>query len=532
MFRKITLHSTIHHMILLQNISKSFANRIILKNTSFHSPEKSRVALIGNNGAGKTTLLNILCGFDKDYDGQIVRPKSLRLGYLPQNFNQNPEESLLKEALKGATDLGECIREREECLERMSSGDCDQKLFDRYEYLEQRFADLGGYEIENQAATILKGLGFKEEQLQDSPKMLSGGWRMRIEFAKMLLNRPNFLILDEPTNHLDLPSIEWFEGYLQKFDGTILFVSHDRDLLNRLSTHVLHLRNGELTAYTGNFDSFLEEFSLKQSQNSNVAKHLEKEYEHIESFVNRFRASPSKARQVQSRLKMLAKIKVLEDNLEFEKISDTMSIKIENPHPCGKEVIRLEKLCVGYDKPLIKNLSLTVNRGTRLAILGANGLGKSTLMKVIFGSMQPLSGDISFGPKVVAGYFAQEHSNELNENLSILDNMKEIAPNVKEIEARKLMANLGIYGDDIFKKVKILSGGEKSRAVLASILLKKPNLLFLDEPTNHLDLSACEIFADSLTEYTGTVIFISHNRAFIETVATDRLVLEQNGKFR
>jgi ATP-binding cassette subfamily F protein 3 len=518
-------------MILLHNITKSFANRIILKSASFHSPEKSRVALIGNNGAGKTTLLNILCGFDNDYDGEIVRPKALKLGYLPQNFNQNPEESLLREALKGATDLNECIKEREECLVKMSSGDCDQKLFDRYEYLEQRFADLGGYEIENQAAIILKGLGFKEEQLSDSPLTLSGGWRMRIEFAKMLLNRPNFLILDEPTNHLDLPSIEWFENYLQKFDGTILFVSHDRDLLNRLSTHVLHLRNGELTSYTGNFDSFLEEFSLKQSLNSNVAKHLAKEYEHIESFVNRFRASPTKARQVQSRLKMLAKIKVLEDGLKFEKMSDTMSVRIENPHPSGKEVIRLEKLCVGYERPLIKNLSFTINRGMRLAILGANGLGKSTLMKVLLGVTQQLSGEITLGPKVVAGYFAQEHSSELNENLSILENMKEITPNVKEMEARKLMANLGIYGDDIFKKIKILSGGEKSRAVLASILLKKPNLLFLDEPTNHLDLSACEIFADSLTEYTGTVIFISHNRAFIETVATDRLTLEQGGKF-
>ena len=246
-------------MIVLQNISKTFGHRHIFKDISYNCPNKAKVALIGNNGAGKTTLLNILCGFEQDYNGNIIKPKNLRLGYLPQVANPSPEPTILAEALSGAQELNKIMQEREEVLASMAT-DYSQDNFDRYEYLEQMFQSLGGYRIEDDTKEVLQGLGFQEEQPLDPVTSLSGGWRMRLEFAKILLNSPNFLILDEPTNHLDLPSIEWFEGYLKRFNGTVIFVSHDKDLLNRLATHVLHLREGKLTPYTGNFDDFLEAY--------------------------------------------------------------------------------------------------------------------------------------------------------------------------------------------------------------------------------------------------------------------------------
>lgn len=514
-------------MIILQDISKSYGTKTLFNNESYNFPENGRIALIGNNGAGKTSLLNILCGFDKDYDGKIVVPKKVKLGYLPQITNPQPKDTLIEEAMDGAFELQDVIKEKNEILSRLGTDHNDNDL-DRYDYLEERFTALGGYRIEEDAKEILLGLGFKEEQLLEPVISFSGGWRMRIEFAKMLLNNPNFLILDEPTNHLDLPSIMWFESYLQKFAGTILFVSHDKDLLNRLSTHILHLKDGKMNSYKGNFDFFLDAFTLKQEQNTHVAKHLKQQYEHIEKFVDRFRAKPSKARQVQSRLKMLAKLKTMEDSIEFDEMQDSMSLNLDNPAPSGRNVLKLDKVYVGYDKPLLKPLSINIERGQKVAILGMNGLGKSTILKSIQEIIKPIDGEITWGHKVKIGYFAQEHLDGLDENKNILENILQTTSNLKELEARKLLASLGIRGDEILKKLSVLSGGEKSRVALACILASKPNVLLLDEPTNHLDLSACENLAEALFEFTGTVIFISHNRSFIEAIATHRIYLEQN----
>ena len=516
-------------MIVLQNISKTFGHRHIFKDISYNCHNKAKVALIGNNGAGKTTLLNILCGFEQDYNGNIIKPKNLRLGYLPQVANPSPEPTILAEALSGAQELNKIMQEREEVLASMAT-DYSQDNFDRYEYLEQMFQSLGGYRIEDDTKEVLQGLGFQEEQPLDPVTSLSGGWRMRLEFAKILLNSPNFLILDEPTNHLDLPSIEWFEGYLKRFNGTVIFVSHDKDLLNRLATHVLHLREGKLTPYTGNFDDFLEAFALKQEQSTHTAKNLKTQTDHIEQFVNRFRASPSKAKMVQSRIKTLAKLKMIEDDVVFEKLGDTMQLTLENPNPSGKTVLEVNGLVVGYDSPLIRDSSFTVYRGQKVAILGANGLGKSTLLKTLLGKQAALGGDIVLGHNVVPGYFAQEHLDDLREGDSVLDNINRLAPTIKESDARRLLSNLGLSGDGVFKRVSVLSGGEKSRTSLACILAQRPNLLFLDEPTNHLDLSACENLTDALSEFAGTVIFVSHNRAFIHGVATHVIHLKERGK--
>lgn len=519
-------------MIILNNISKSYGPKILFKDANYNMPENGRIALIGNNGAGKTSLLNILCEFDKDYDGEIIKPKRVKLGYLPQIVNPSPKDSLIEEALDGAKELNSVIALRDEILARITEGTQSDEDLDKYDYLEDRFNSLGGYRIKEDAKEILIGLGFKEEQMEEGVDSFSGGWRMRIEFAKMLLDNPNFLILDEPTNHLDLPSIEWFENYLKKFQGTILFVSHDKDLLNRLSTHILHLKGGKLTSYTGNFDKFLDAFTLKQDQNSHAAKHLKLQYEHIEKFVNRFRARPTKARQVQSRLKTLAKIRAMEDCLDFDQMEDTMSLKLDNPNPSGKLVIKLDKLYVGYEKPILKPLSFSIERGQKIAILGMNGLGKSTILKTIIGKLNSLGGEITWGHKINYGYFAQEHLEGLDEKQTILQNVLNSESSMKEVEARSLLGALGLKGDEVLKKISVLSGGEKSRTALACMLAKKPNVLLLDEPTNHLDLSACENLAEALDEYTGTVIFVSHNRSFINGLATHQLYLRQGDLIR
>ena len=381
-------------MIIIQNISKSYGVKHLFKDASYNMPENGRIALIGNNGAGKTSLLNILCGFDQDYDGDITIPKKTKLGYLPQIVNPNPKESLIEEALEGAKELNEVIKEKDEILGRLGSDHSDDDL-DRYDYLEERFTSLNGYRIREDAKEILFGLGFKEEQIELPVTDFSGGWRMRLEFAKMLLDNPNLLILDEPTNHLDLPSIMWFEDYLKKFQGTILFVSHDKDLLNRLSTHILHLKDGKMTSYKGNFDYFLDSFTLKQSQNASFAKNLKTQYDHIEKFVNRFKAKSSKAKQVQSRMKNLVKLKALEDSIEFDSMEDSMSLKLANPHPSGKHVLKLDQVCVGYEKPLLKPLSFAIERGQKIAILGMNGLGKSTILKTLINLIKPIKGEIT-----------------------------------------------------------------------------------------------------------------------------------------
>ena len=512
-------------MIALNKIYKTFGDRVLFNHISLHCPEGAKVALVGNNGAGKTSLLNIICGFDQSFDGTITCPKELRLGYLPQHPNISPASSVFDEALSGAVTVNTIQRDRDAALEAMGI-DFSQELYDQYEFLEQRFVALNGYRLEEDTRDILRGLGFSEDNWEKNPATLSGGWRMRLELAKILLNQPNFLILDEPTNHLDLPSIEWFELYLKSFKGTILFVSHDQDLLNRLSTHTAHLRQGMLTLHKGNFEHFLEAFELQQSQNSHKAKHFKQQMEHIQSFVDRFRYKPSKAKQVQSRLKMLTRIKVMEDDMSFESMDDTMGLSLKNPTPSGKDVITVKDLVIGYSEPLTRPMNLSVQRGQKIAILGANGLGKSTLLRTFLGEQPALNGTANFGHNVKYGYFAQEHLEGLDETQTILDNVLLSAPHLKDVEARRLLGSLGLVRDDVFKTVKLLSGGEKSRTALACMLSKAPNTLFLDEPTNHLDISATEVLAQALSDFEGTVIFISHNRRFIQSVATHILYLK------
>lgn len=508
-------------MILLQNISKAYAGRFVLSKVSYHFPHNERIALFGVNGTGKTTLLKILCGLDEPDVGTVIRPKALVLGYLPQDPNPCPQSTVWLECMDGAYQVQNLAKSRDKALLEMSEHYSDE-LYERYEQLEQQFNLLGGYQLEGLAHELLEGLGFLDKLDQD-PKTLSGGWRMRLELARVLINKPNFLVLDEPTNHLDLPSLEWLESYLQDFKGTLLFVSHDQELLTRLPTLFLHLHQGTLKAYKGNFPAFLEQKELQRAQNEASLKNLQRRQEDIQRFVDRFRFKASKAAQAQSRLKMLASLKEMEQALPVELDPSDITIRLNIPSPSGKHVLTLDDVSIGYDKPLIKRLTIKLDRGQKIAISGANGIGKTTLLRTLVGEIPLLGGTLRFGHNVLMGYYCQDQLEHLDESKPALDNLLDVAPHLSEQEARRLLGAFLFTGKDAFKQTSVLSGGEKSRLALCRLLAQNPNFLILDEPTNHLDMASTLILADALANYEGTIIFVSHNRAFIKQVATHSL---------
>ena len=517
-------------MILIQNLLKRFAGRVILNSISYHFPSKARIALVGSNGAGKTTLLNILCELDEADSGGITKPKNCVLGYLPQEPSLTPADTILSECIAGADAINAVCQQRDEAL-RLMGEDYSDELYARYEKLEMDFQRMGGYALESLAKEILSGLGFKNEQLALSPLILSGGWRMRLELAKILVKEPNFLILDEPTNHLDLPSMIWLENYLERFQGTLLFVSHDQELLNRLATMTIHLSQGNLEAYTGNFDAFLKQHELKKSQSIQATKQLELQAAHVEKFIERFRGKPSKAAQVRSRYKMLSRLQGLQEAIPSSADEARVSIKMPMSHVSGKRVLIVKDAAIGYPNlPLARKLSLPIERGQKVAIIGANGIGKSTLLKSIVGIIPFLEGTSEMGHNVLSGYFAQEQLDHLDGSLSAMENVMLGNPGITAQDARRILGGFLIQGDDVFKPLKVMSGGEKSRVGLANLLGKKCNFLLLDEPTNHLDMLSIEMLSEALDEYEGTVLFISHNRQFINEVATHIFAMTHNGR--
>lgn len=516
-------------MILIKNLTKKFGHRFILNDVTYHFPEGERVALVGANGVGKSTLLNIICQLDEAESGGIIKPKKMVLGYLPQEPNPQPQETILEECLEGAYDLRNLEKRRDAALELMGQNYTDENYF-AYEKLETEFQEQGGYGLVADAKGLLIGLGFTQVHLDRSPLELSGGWRMRLELAKVLINKPDFLILDEPTNHLDLPSLIWLEQFLQTFKGTLLFVSHDRDLLNRLATITLHLFNQKLTPYKGNFDAFLEQYEQRQLLNTSEVKNIQNRYAHIEKFVDRFRAKPTKAAQVRSRLKMLSRLRALEESVQIDQDPGEVSIQLSNKNPSGKHVLSLKDVTIGYTKPLARKLNLKIEKGQKIAIIGANGIGKSTLLKSIIKQIPFLSGETQLGHNVHIGYHAQEQLDYLDENKTALENVLATNPEISEQRARSLLGGFLLKGDDVFKKLSILSGGEKNRVGLCCLIVQNANFLVLDEPTNHLDMSSANILANALSDFEGTVLFVSHNRAFINDVATHIFAMTADGR--
>jgi ATP-binding cassette subfamily F protein 3 len=520
-------------MLRIEGLQKSYGERILLSGASYQFPAGERIALVGANGAGKTTLLNMLCGRESQDSGKIILPSQVKLGYLPQNPNPDAELTVLAEAKAGAKEIAKLEKDLEDALAILQHKPGDQKALARFEETETLLRLADGYSIEARAQAVLKGLGFSHEDLLKSPKSLSGGWRMRLELARLFLSKPDFLILDEPTNHLDLPSLVWVEDWLLNFRGTLLFVSHDRALLNRLATYTLHLQRGVLSPYRGNFDAFLDQREARMEEEQATRDQLRRRRESMEKFVQRFGAKATKATQAQSRLKMIARIKDLEENLDFsaENSESNVFIHIPSPSKTPRIVYELESGDIGYAKPLAKGVSLSLERGQKVAIIGANGIGKSTLLRTIAGRLQPLAGRFNLTPGVDMAYFAQDQAESLDMEASVLTNLLR-ETGLGEPAARQLLGGFLFRGDDVFKKTKVLSGGELSRLGLACALGKKSGLILLDEPTNHLDMASVESLASGLDEFEGTVLFVSHDRTFIDSVCTHVFAMLPDGRSR
>jgi ATP-binding cassette subfamily F protein 3 len=516
-------------MLTINNLSKSFAGREVLKSITYNFPLKGIIALVGSNGAGKTTFLNILCSLEEQDSGQISKAKDYSIGYLPQEPCDDPKESILQECMSGHTALY-ALTAKFNALSFELGQNYSDELFEEFEATELNYRNSGGYSFEHEASKILLDLGFKQEVLEEDPKNLSGGWRMRLELAKLLLRDPDFLILDEPTNHLDLPTIMWLEAYLKKFKGAVLFVSHDEWLLNSMPDVILHLKNGNLNQYMGNYNSFLEQYQMRQAAKVASVKNLSGKIESAARFVERFGAKASKATQAASRVKMIARMQEEVDDIEIDKEDSQISFQLPLKTKSGKDVAIFKDCALGYNKPLLKKLEINITRGQRIAVVGANGLGKSTLLKTIVAQIPLLSGEISLGHNVKIGYYAQNQAEYLNLDLCVLDNLKNVDPyNIGDGSARSVLGSFLFKGNDVYKVTKILSGGEKSRLSLACLLMQDANFLLLDEPTNHLDMLSTQMLSYVLAQYEGTVLFVSHNRSFINSIATHILAFSSKG---
>ncbi len=516
-------------MIKVENLDKAFGKKRIVSNASFHFPLQERIALVGPNGIGKSTLLNILCGLEVQDGGHVIIPNKTVLGYLPQEPNPNPLPTVLSEALSGAKHLMALQKKIDQYLLLLET-DYNEDVLRKFENAELEFRNNDGYALESRAKGILIGLGFKHEQFEKSPTELSGGWRMRLEFTKIFLNNPDFLILDEPTNHLDLPSLIWIEDYLKTFKGTLLFVSHDKSLLNRLASMILNIENGKLVSYRGNFDSFLEQREKKKELEDATKERFVKRKQEISQFIERFGAKASKAKQAQSRVKMLVRMEEeFAGKFDTDEIMNRINLSLPMHYKSGKEVLETKNLSIGYAHPLFQKLNLNVTRGQKIAIVGANGIGKSTLLKTISNYIEPLAGSVEIGYQVNLAYFAQDQLDIFDPKETVLMNLMNQNLDLSERAARRALGNFLFSGDDVYKPFGVLSGGEKSRVGLCSLLQRGANFLLLDEPTNHLDLTSIEVLTHGLSLFEGTILFVSHDRNFIDGLCSHIFAMHADG---
>ncbi|MDA9951375.1 ABC-F family ATP-binding cassette domain-containing protein [Oligoflexaceae bacterium] len=514
-------------MIQIKNLSKGYGTRVLFSELTFQFPDGEKIALFGANGAGKSTLLNILCGIETKDGGEIICPQQTRIGYLPQVPNKNPEPTILEECLTGAKEIHRLQLE----MNRLEAEFAENKpsTFEQYEQVSSSFRLLGGYKVAAEGSRILKGLGFSEDIFENKPESLSGGWRMRLELAKIFLDNPDFLILDEPTNHLDLPSLVWVEGFLKQYEGTVLLVSHDKKLLNAVPTTIVHLSAGVIQSYKGNFDQFLVEREIRLAEMMQAKSQLAKRRQHMEQFVERFGAKASKASQAQSRVKMIAKIKDLETEINIPENDRSVHFRLPEVKETGRIAYTIKDGAFGYAKPLVEGLNVEMEKSQRVAVVGANGVGKTTLMKTMAAQHPALSGEFEPGYNCQVGYFAQDQGKSLDQKDSVLGAVMGHS-DMGQLDARSLLGAFLFSGTDVEKTVKVLSGGEKSRLGMAQLLSQKPNFLILDEPTNHLDMSSVEALLLALGDFKGSMVFVSHDRYFVDELCTHVLVLYNSGE--
>ena len=499
-------------MIYLQNLHKQFGSKIILKNANFHLRPGERVGLVGENGTGKTTLFRIIMKTESSDSGKVIFRKGAQAATLEQELNAY-NGSVLERVISGNISLRTIRQEMDKLEQKMGSEPTSETTTSNYGKLQYQFEQLNGYELEPRACAILSGLGFSDEKIKKPLNEFSGGWRMRVEMARLLLQNPDILLLDEPTNHFDLKSVEWLEGFLKNYDGSLLLISHDRRFLNSLVTRIVELEQGILTTYSGNYNDFERLKKEREAQLLSESVNQQKRISEIERFIERFRAKNTKATQVQSRIKMLNKM----ERIETMTGTKTVGFRFPQPVRTGRISIELEKIDKSYgDNIVYQNFSIRIERGWKVALVGENGAGKSTLMKLLAGIISHDSGKIQSGHNVTRSYYAQHQADALDPKKTVLESMDELSHNLSRTRLRTILGSFLFSGDDVNKKVSVLSGGERSRLSLARMLASPSSLLLLDEPTNHLDMRSCEVLSAALADYEGTLCIISHDRYFLD----------------
>jgi ATP-binding cassette subfamily F protein 3 len=508
-------------VLQLQDVTKAFGEKVLLEHVTWQVGDRDRVGLCGPNGAGKTTLLKMLAGLDEPDSGVIQKPNALTLGYLPQDGLSHSGRTVVAEAslaLKPLLDMKAEMHALEEQLGDASLNETDHEaILARYSDVQDRFRLSDGYQIELKVATVLRGLGFEPEMQDQLTDHLSGGWQMRLALAKLLLSAPDLLLLDEPTNHLDLDARNWLEEYLVAYPHSVILVSHDRYFLDAVVTHIADLTLRKITEYHTNYTKYLEQRDAALARLREAKKRQDEEIQRVEEFINRFRYQATKAAQVQSRIKMLEKVERLEVPPERKRIH----FQFPAAPKSGRMVLELKGAHKAYgDKTVLDRVDLHIERGDRIALVGHNGAGKSTLMRMLSGEEMPDRGTRTEGHQLVMQYFAQDEATRLDPSLTVYETLSAGSPHTMVPMIRNILGGFLFSGDDVYKKAGVLSGGERTRLAVARMLLRPSNTLLLDEPTNHLDIDSKEVLLDALADYGGTLIFVSHDRYFVEKLAT------------
>jgi ATP-binding cassette subfamily F protein 3 len=514
-------------MLSLQNAGKRFGPRVLFTEANWLIRSKEKTALVGANGTGKSTLMKVLAGLETLDYGSMQQTRGMSIGYLPQEGLRLAGRNIFEECLTVFDEIRDMEREVERLGGQLTELDHASPEYEsaaeRFSLLQERFHALDGYALDAQVGTVLTGLGFTKEDWSRQTDEFSGGWQMRIALAKLLLAKPNLLLLDEPTNHLDLETRNWLEDYLKSYPFGYILISHDRYFLDVTIDRTVEIWNKRLNIYQGNYTKYLSQKDERRTQLEAAYRNQRIQIEHLESFINRFRAQATKAKQVQSRIKELEKIA----RIEIPDDEPVIHFKFPQPPPSGRIVVEAESLSKQYGpKGVLNNVRFTIERGDRVALVGVNGAGKSTLIKLMTGAETPTAGAVRLGHNVVSEYFAQDQYKVLDGEARMLDDMSRAALKVPEQELRSLLGCFLFSGDDVFKPLGVLSGGERNRYALARILVSPSNFLLLDEPTNHLDMRAKDVLLEAIAAFSGTVIFVSHDRYFIDRLATRVLEVE------
>ncbi len=514
-------------MISFANVSKQYGKQVLFIDASFQLNPGEKAGLVGPNGAGKSTLFRMILGEESPDDGAVSLPKKLTLGYFRQEVDEMAGRSVLDEAIAGSGRLGDLHHELADLEHGMADPDRADELeaiLERFGHVQEEYQHLGGYELEARARACLQGLGFEDAQIDGDVGALSGGWKMRVSMAKVLLGTFDVLLLDEPTNHLDIESILWLEQYLKASTATLLMTSHDRDFMNRIVSKVLEIDGGDIVTYSGDYDFYVKEREIRETNQEAAYTRQQAKLAKEQRFIERFSAHAAKAAQVQSRVKALDKI----ERIEPPKKRRIVKWDFRIPGRSGDDVLMLKGVAKQYGaRTLYDGFDFHIRRGERWCVMGKNGAGKSTLLKMVAGVLRPDAGEVKLGASLKLGYFAQQSLDLLDPELTVLEQLQKDFPMEGLGVLRNLLGAFQFSGDEVDKRIRALSGGEKSRLVMARMLFDPPNFLVLDEPTNHLDLATKEMLVEALKDFEGTLLFVSHDRAFLRGLATR--VLELGG---